>query len=621
MDSTRSSPAASALFTLAALTLAITAAYFARAILLPIALAVLLSFVLAPLVDQVERLRVGRIASVFIVVMVAFVIIGGLTWVFAVQVVELGAKLPSYQTNLVAKVRDLRGATEGTFSQASATIAAVGKELTDEPAKEQPAQRDWWPWWDGRSESPEPADDQPMAVRVVELPRAPLQQVVGWLGPLVGPAASGGLVFVLVVFILGQHEDLRNRVIQLFGTGNLHSMTRAIGDAGKRIGRYLWSALIVNATFAAAAGIGLWLIGLPNAVLWALMALLLRFLPYIGPWLAAGMPILLSLAVFDGWGGTLWVVGLYVGLEIIVSYTLEPMLYGSSIGVTSMGVILAAIFWTWLWGPVGLVVAMPLTVCLVVAAEHVPQLRFLAVLLGDRPSLSPAERFYQRLLATDGDEAAELADEFLKKASLAQFYDEVLVPALSLIERDRHAGLFSEEQEAFVLGLTRGLVEEIDEKPETRSDDELDAIAARSRNRVLCVPARDAADQITADMVGQLLTRHRFEVSTTPFGMLANEVVEAVEEQQADLVVIAVLPPLAMRNGRYLCKRLRQRYPDLPVIVGLWGGDAPESAERFTRDGATHVATGMAEAVVRLRSVAAAAPRAPNGAGQQVVGA
>ena len=613
----RSNPNAylSSLLTLAAVTLAVTVAYFARSIVLPLALAILLSFVLAPVVAVLERLRIGRVLSVISAVLVAAVVIVGLGWVFSNQLIDLTAELPKYRENLIAKVRDVRGAARGPLEDASKTLEAINKELDGQKPPTSPV--DSWisrslDAFRGPTPAP-PAPGEPMPVKVVSMPGSTVEQAASWAGSFIEPLAMAGMVFVLVVFILLQRKELRNRIIQLFGSRHLHGTTRAIGDASQRVTRYLRAAVIVNATFGVGTAIGLWLIGLPNAILWGLVSFLFRFLPYIGPWIAAGLPILLSLAVFEGWDGPLWVIGLFIALEISISYTLEPWLYGSSIGVTSIGVILAAIFWTWLWGPVGLVLAMPLTVCLVVAAEHVPSLRFFAILLGDRAGLPLAERFYQRLLALDSDEAGELADEYLKTGSLTQLYDDVVIPALSLIERDRREGLFDADHEAAVLDAARALVDEIGEAAPALSEE--DKAATRTRQRVLCVPVRSGSDQIIAAIAAQLLGHQRFAATAAAPGMLASDVVARVDHDAMDVVFLSVVPPQSTRSARYLCKRLRQRYADLPIVIGLWdAGDGDDVPQRFVRDGATYVVGTLAEAVSRIRGLAAAAVPAPQAA-------
>jgi hypothetical protein len=329
--------------------------------------------------------------------------------------------------------------------------------------------------------------------------------------------------------------------------------------------------------------------------------------------------------VTDGWTQSLVVVGLFIVLELIVNNVAEPLLYGNSIGVSGMGVILAAIFWTWLWGAVGLVLAMPLTVCLVVAARYVPSLRFITVMLGDQPTLSREERVYQRMLAFDDYEVRELMDEYLNQddSTPKDFYDHVLLPALQLAERDRHAGLLSDEQEQGVQEVARELIDEIearaessiDEAPVTAPEAESDSAETdpAPRVRVLCVPLRDAGDETAALMLGQLLEAARLEPVFTPVGSLTGEIVESVERHEADVVVVSVLPPLPRRDSRLLCRHLRRRYPSLPILVGYWDGSVERpSHELLSAKGDGEIVTTLAQAVLSARAIASRNTPQPN---------
>ena len=372
--------------------------------------------------------------------------------------------------------------------------------------------------------------------------------------------------------------------------------------------------LVVNALYGVVVGAGLYLIGVPNAFLWGVLGLLLRFLPYVGPWLVAAMPITLSLAVFDDWSHTLMTIGLFVVLELLVNYVLEPWLYGASMGVSSVGIIVTAIFWTWLWGPIGLVIAMPLTVCLVVAGNYIPQLRFLTILLGDCSTLTIEEQFYQRLLALDDEEADRLAADYLQRETREQFYEDVLIPALCMAERDRHDGVLRAEQEAALLETTRELVEELDDETSgSDSPDDMEGCDSsftdrrsdtKSGIRVLCIPGHDKADEITALMLSQLLSTVGVEVETRSTDVLAAELVEYVRTNSVDAVVISAVPPRAGRHTRYLCKRLRSNMPQLPIIVGLWSGNhLTRTLERLEGSGASTVVHSLAGAVKEVQSL------------------
>lgn len=633
----------SPLFILLAMIAVLAALYFAKQILLPIALAVLLSFLLTPLANRIEQWRVPRIPAVILVVAVAFAVLGGLGWVVTGELVELSNELPSHRRQIVEKIQALRDVT--------ARVQEVGKDLANgdqddpqandgqaddaagdsperierqaaEPAQGELARESTPPSvpFELPSElrgGPAPQDaGEAVAVKVVEMPPSPLTQVQTWLGPLVAPLTASGMVVVLVFFILLDRENQRNRLIQLFGTANLHATTEALHDATHRVGRYLRMMFLINATYGVAVGVGLALIGVPGAVMWGVLGFSLRFLPYLGPWIAAVTPIIVSLAVSPGWTQPLWVVGMYVVYELVLNNVAEPLLYGSSIGVSTVGVIVSAIFWTWLWGPIGLVLAMPMTVCLVVLARYVPQLRFVTVLLADQPPLTPAQRIYQRLLTFDYQEPLKLARNYLKTSSLVSFYDEVLIPALTLAERDRYAELLNETQEEFVAEAAEDLVEELGESVfaahalgsanENDATNKTPAGDDPLTGRVLCVPLHDEADEIAARMLAQLLAAEGFQVDTGAAESLTSEVIDRVAASESDLVVISVLPPIRPRDSRLLWKRLRQRYPDLPIVVGYWiGADDKSSLPRPEHDEANKIATTLAEAVSLVRTTAA----------------
>jgi hypothetical protein len=403
--------------------------------------------------------------------------------------------------------------------------------------------------------------------------------------------------------MLLDRENQRNRLIQLFGTANLHRTTEALTDATHRVGRYLRMQFLINAGYGICVALGLWLIGVPSAIMWGVLGFSLRFLPYLGPWLAAVMPILVSAAVSDGWTQPILVASMYVVYELVLNNAAEPMLYGSSIGVSTVGVIIAAIFWTWLWGPIGLVIAMPMTVCIVVLARYVPQLKFITVLLADQPPLTPAERVYQRLLSGDYNEPLKLARKHLKEAAIVEFYDEVLTPALILAEQDRHAGELNDEQAALVKEAAEDFVEELGELVAAEAKDIAPSTAERPHAQVLCIPLRDDADEILSKVLLQLLEDEGFQVEAGAAGALTSEVVDQVAASESDIVVISVLPPIRPRESRLLWKRLRQRYPELPIVVGYWtGANANESLLPPAGDSSSKVATTLADALAVIRS-------------------
>jgi predicted PurR-regulated permease PerM len=606
----------SPLFILVATIAIVASLYLAKEILLPIALAILLSFLLTPLVDRIERLRIGRVPSVLVVVALAFMVIGVLGWVVTSQVIDISRQLPDYKSNLIAKIHSVMPRST-TFSKVTDTLQDLGKELTAEGKTEETAEAGTTTVRTGETPAeiavePRPAEDA-VKVKVVEMPPSPLEQIQSWLGPLVAPLTTAVMVIVLLLFLLINREDQRDRLLQLFGTANLHSTTEAFVDATSRVSRYLRMQFILNASYGLAVGIGLWLIGVPNAAMWGVLSFSLRFLPYIGPWIGASMPIVVSLAVSPGWLQPLLAMGWFVVLELILNNVAEPWLYGSSVGVSSVGVIVAAIFWTWLWGPIGLVLAMPMTVCLMVSARYVPQLWFLRVLLADRPALSLSERIYQRLLAFDYREPLKLAKQHLKSATLASYYDDVLIPALKLAEADRHAGQLNQDQEAFVQEAAQDLVAEVGalasaEEPAPGLSPATNSIAESNLPpaRVLCIPLRDEADETVCRMLTQLLSAEGLHAECGDVEALTSELVERVAEQESDVVVISIMPPIAPRDSWLLWKRLRKRYPNLPLVVGFWSGSGGKQELVPAEDGnASRVATTLAEAVTLVRAAGA----------------
>lgn len=616
------------LFLLLAIVVAVAALYFAKEILLPFALAVLLSFLLAPLSNRLERWGLGRVPSVLLVVALTFAVLGSIGWIVTSQLVELSRELPQYKDNILDKVRTVV-ASSGSFSKVSQVIEEVGKEISLSGQKDDVNGENAT----GESEhSVAPADVPRVAehwlpllqqselkrgkdaveVAVVAMPPSPLSQVQAWLGPIVAPLTAAGMVVVLVLFMLVDREDQRNRLIQLFGTANLHTTTEAFRDAGRRVSSYLRMQFLINACYGICVALGLWAIGVPSAMMWGVLGFSLRFLPYIGPWIAAVLPILVSLAVSDGWTQPLLVVALYVVLELLLNNVAEPWLYGGSIGVSSVGVIVAAIFWTWLWGPVGLVLAMPLTVCLLVLAQHVPQLRFITVLLADRPPMSLVERVYQRMLAADENELVKLLHKELKSSTLAAVYDDTLIPALSMAEQDRHADLLSDDQASAVEELAEDLVRELGDEARKLKEDSAEGDGANepaeveAGGRLLCVALRDEADETCGRMLAQLLALQNLPMELLSHELLASEVVAKVEATPGAIVVISILPPISQRETRLLWKRLRARFPELPIIVGCWhSGEARQLFGRIERDGPSTLVTTLSDAVTAAKSAVA----------------
>jgi predicted PurR-regulated permease PerM len=582
--SSRKSPS---FFLLPSAVLIIASLYWAQAVLIPVAISILLTFLLSPVANSLERLGLGRVFSVILIVILAFSFLAAVGWVVTLQLTSVANEIPTYRKNIQQKIADIRGAGKGgALEKVQKTAEEVKKELEkkDEPAKVQPKPREVV--IQGQQSStfwPVPLDIAPMFERL----------------------ASGGLAIALVIFMLIQREDLRNRLIRLVGYGRLTTTTRALEEASQRISRYLLMQSIINVFFGVTVAIALWLIGLPYALLWGFLAAMLRFIPYVGPWAAAIMPSALSMIVFEGWLWTALVVAVFLVLELINNMILEPLLYGESAGVSEVGLLVAIAFWTWLWGPVGLILATPLTVCVVVLSKYVPELDFISVLMSDEPVKKSDISYYQRLLAGDQDEAARIIEEHLKTHPVEKIYDEVLVPALNYAKRDRSLGRLAENDQQLIFQATREIIEDLDEsKPESSSSRTtfseatmIDQNSLSTAPKVLIVgcPVRDEANELALLMFWQLLDPARCELALLAHETLTSEVIEQIAEKSPALVCLASLPPGGLAQTRYLCKRLRKRFPNLKIIVGRWGSRNENNGNSLLAAGADKVGTTTIE--------------------------
>ena len=584
----------------------VAALYFARDLLIPLALAALLTFLLAPLVTRLER-WIGRIAAVLLVVATIFSMTGMAGWVLTRQLIDLATRLPDYKVNIQTKIHSFQLPSGGAFKRLSETVGELKKDLlgSDEPTISQATGKP-------ATAVAVPASAAPaQQVQVVETSTAnPLQLLQVILSPLLGPLGTAGLVILLVIFMLLKREDLRSRLIRLIGQGRISATTRAMEDAGHRVSRYLLMQLVVNVTFGSAVAIGLSFIGMPNAILWGAFATVLRFIPYIGPWIAAAFPIILSLAVSPTWMMPLLTIGLFVLLELISNNVIEPWLYGSSTGVSSIALIVAAVFWTWLWGPIGLLLSTPLTVCLVVIGRHVPRLAFFSILLSDEQALTPAEECYHRLLAVGLNEASEVADTYVKENSLTALYDSVLIPVITAAETDHQRGALDTEQRDSVEQGIRDIVEDFSTRPTSESQLPADKMVAEHSPpsvpapawRVYCLPARAERDELAGAMLAQLLQQQGFEAQNAPAKLVAGEMVKLVDEADVDAACISVVAPSTVIHARYLCVKLRAQLPNLKIAIGLWGAteNITQAAQRLRDSGANEVVTTLADAVVQL---------------------
>jgi predicted PurR-regulated permease PerM len=591
----------------AAACVVVASLYYARDVLIPLTLAVLLAFLLNPLASLLEKWRLGRTAPVFLAVLLAMGVVGLLGWVLEAQFVNMANRLPDLRVEIQRKIAGIRGLSGGEFGQATRNVektvqdaAGPSTQPATAPAPQTPALPPVSP------QAPLPVRNYPEAISVADNVTAILVQALR-------PLATAGLVIVFAIFMLLKREDLRDRIIRLASHGRVNFSTQAVDDAIARISRYLLTQLFINTAYGLTVALGLWIIGFtlgaadggfPNVPLWALLCGVLRFIPYVGPVIGAAFPLAIAFGFFHNNSVFLAVLIMFVGLEIFVSQFIEPMLYKSSTGISALAILVSAVFWTAVWGPVGLLLSVPLTVMLMVLGKYVPQLKFLDILLGDKPVLEPPERIYQRLLALDQEEAVELAQEYAKEHSVEALYEEVLIPVLTMSTHDCTRGKLDHRRQRFIHKSLRVIVEELGEKPELPPANPLSEeppqaqtpsvgnhqepgppeptgkapqppmvpvqVPEGSTVNVLVLPAGEEADEIAGLMLAQLLESRGYCAAVASASSLVGEVLAMIEQRQAHVVCVSAMPPGSVARARYLCKRLHQKHADLRIIVGLW---------------------------------------------------
>ncbi|MCF1708149.1 AI-2E family transporter [Tabrizicola sp. J26] len=579
---------------LAAITGVAAVLHVAHEVFLPLAIAMLIAFALSPAVAYLRRAGMPQLLTVIAVVVAAFVVISLFLLVVVGQLGELAANLPTFQANIITKVDAIRdaGSGSGVVSRLTDMLSAINQEIgAAVPSATEPS-------------APLTHPRQPLPVEIIES-QHPLELLSSLVLPLISPIATIGLVFVLVIFMLLEQDELRDRFIRLVGSNDLHRTTELLEEAGGRVANYLVMQLLVNTIYALPIGIGLWVIGVPNALLWGMLTLVLRFVPYIGSVLAAVFPLFLAFAVSPGWEAVLWTAALFAVVELVTSNVIEPWLYGSRTGVSPLAIIIAAIFWTFIWGTPGLVLSTPLTVCLVVLGRHIPQFELFGILFGDDPVLEPKARLYQRLLAGDAVEATSRAEEELEQMPLADFYEKVGLPALQLGQLDLDRGLLTAEQQDRLAGAAMAMIEDL----EVVATEEF---AARERSdsagvTVICIGGRSRLDEVSAAILAQTLRSYGIDGRVQSRLGLTTGRSRPSDFAGMQCVMLCFLDPNPSRVSLIHLRRLRAAAPDLRIGVVLWQfehGAGPQSAPEKEREakqlGADFVVTDRAGIVAQF---------------------
>ncbi len=556
---------------LVTIAIVVTALWIGQVILIPIALAAIVTFLMSPLVTRLDRVHVPRVLGVVIVAGTVTALLVGMGYLMVGQLSQLADELPQHRTNIREKLADLREFTRGgTIERVQTTIRDITEEVESDVAEEEQ-----------QAAAAAPADatppvelDEPVRVQVVE-PRRLLGDP-GVLSPVADLAATVGLAMLLSIFMLINREDLRNRLVSLAGRSSIVVTTKALAEAGQRISRFLMMQLIVNASMGLAVGLGLYFLGVPYALVWGISAAVLRYIPYVGPWIAALLPIFVSLVTAPGWEQVLLVVGMFLVLELLSNNVMEPLLYGQSVGLSTIAVIVSAIFWAWIWGPIGLVLATPMTVCLVVVSRYLPELTFIDRLLSEGPALNADLSLYQRLLARDEDEAADIVEAYLDKHSITETCDQLLLGALLALKRDLAADRIMADDGDFVASALDEIVDDL----WTSVAEESATTETSARALVLGLPVRDRLDEIALQLLGVLMSDERCDFEVLAADALIGEKIAEVDARRPAAVCIVSLPPGDLTAVRHAAKRLRARVSRPTLFVGRLGGGSESDRSR-----------------------------------------
>lgn len=595
---TKNSSSSTQLLAVITAVVVIAGLYLGKDLIIPFALALLLSFLLSTPVGWLERLRLGRPFSVVTVLVATFLLAGALIWLGLQELSGMAVGFPEYRAHILRKMEMLRNPASAGVVSSLENLTQLADELAAREIPEnKPAPSD------GAGQMGKPMGPKrevhPLPVEIVKTHTGFFSSFGSLSDSVIHFLALLGAVVVLTLFMLLNRGHLRNRLFRLLGQGHLVLMTTALDEAAEKVSRYLLTQTLVNTSFGTLLGIGLWGIGVPYAPFWGALATFLRFIPYAGTFLAGAGPLVLALAVFDGWSKPLMTVGLFIAIELVTSGVVEPWLYATRTGISSLAILISTAFWTLLWGPIGLILATPLTVCLAVLGRNIPHLAFLHVLLGDEPVLTPDVCYYQRLLAMDEEEAVEMAEAFLKEKTVTELYDEMLIPALALAEQDRHGNRLEDGRADFLFRSTHDLLEELAERSTIMVNE-----PAAPATPVVCVPVRDEADELVALMATQTLQDAGHNVRCLSLRAVA-EFAKGAGGNTAELVILSALPPFALLPARALCRRLRRSHPRARVVLGIWNSTAPAEKikERLGPQCSDAVVTSMLELKEQLRDL------------------
>jgi predicted PurR-regulated permease PerM len=585
--------------------------YIGRVIFIPLALGLLLAFLLSPFVSRLER-WIGRISAVLITVIIIFTGISTAGYILTHEFIDLTTKLPKYKNNIDVKLRSIHlPYIEGSALQER--IQKFEKNLQDylpitTPTSFKTTAVGIAGETEKAIETTTSSTTKPTSLTDRNDSKSYLTGLAqSFAGSLISFLWTIGLVMLFVIFILLYREDLRGRILRIVGQRRIGVSTQAIEDISNRISHYLFMQLIINLIYGIIVSISLYFIGIPNAELWGGLAIVLRFIPYIGSWIAAAIPIALSFVISATWWAPFLTLGLYLLLDLSISNFIEPFLYGSSTGVSSLALIVAAIFWTLLWGPIGLLLSTPLTVCLVVIGRYVPQLGFLNILFSDEQALKMYEECYHRLLTEGESHVMDVIDDFLKDNSLTSLYDTVLIPVILQIELDLRLEIINEEKGKELYQSIRDIIEDLNASPavpiDVKSKAEI-AVLPESTCRVICIPARAEQDGIVGTMLAQVLAQKSFIVENISANHNADEITGYIEKNLPDAICISVVAPSTVIYVRFLCKKLRMRMPELKIIVGLWGSSemASEIGQKL-RGSANETVALLSEAVSHIEKM------------------